>query len=89
MEDLFAKIGLQLISQCKIFILSVQAEETGNRLWEKDPDQVRVPLFVVILVRGGSNACTCAAVTTTKSLNACGSYPDLVLTHGAVCCYCS
>ncbi len=52
MEDLFAKIGLQLISQCKIFILSVQAEETGNRLWEKDPDQVRVPLFVVILVRG-------------------------------------
>lgn len=37
MENLFSKITLQLISACKRHVLSVQAEETGNRLWDKDP----------------------------------------------------
>jgi dynein heavy chain, axonemal len=37
MEDLFSKVTGQLINSCKAYILSVQAEETGNRLWEKDP----------------------------------------------------
>jgi hypothetical protein len=78
MEDLFAKIGLQLISQCKIFILSVQAEETGNRLWEKDPDQVRVPLFV--LVRGEF---MCVCLRCCHNGQVCGSYPDLVSTRVA------
>jgi dynein heavy chain, axonemal len=37
MENLFSKITLQLINACKRHVLSVQAEETGNRLWDKDP----------------------------------------------------
>jgi dynein heavy chain, axonemal len=37
MENLFSKITLQLIAACKRHVLSVQAEETGNRLWDKDP----------------------------------------------------
>jgi len=37
MEDLFSKVTYQMINSCKAYILSVQAEETGSRLWEKDP----------------------------------------------------
>lgn len=37
MEDLFGKVTYQMINACKTYILSVQGEETGNRMWEKDP----------------------------------------------------
>ena len=37
MEDLLVKVTLQLITACKNHILSVQGDQTGNRLWEKDP----------------------------------------------------
>ena len=40
MEDLLVKITLQLITACKNHILAVQGEATGNRLWEKDPQQL-------------------------------------------------
>ena len=40
MEDLFGKVCGQMINACKAYVLSVQAEETGNRLWDKDPLQL-------------------------------------------------
>lgn len=44
MTDLFVKITNQMIANCKGFVLAVQAEETGDKLWKKDPQQLVVRL---------------------------------------------
>lgn len=45
---MFARISMQLITACKRDILAVQGEETGNRIWEKDPKQL-IPRLEVCL----------------------------------------
>ena len=44
MTDLFVKITNQMIMNCKRHVVSVQEEETGDKLWQKDPQQLVVHL---------------------------------------------